>query len=332
MLTISQIEYWALQVIGRVENKQPVEDSRVELKAGFVDATRAARRIAGHLNAARGDDVLWLIGVDEERGVVGVHATEFAGWYNGVRACFDDLVLAPKVVDVAVSTRAGTVVALLFDGSRVPYVVRNTSFGKSAGAAQFEVPWREATAVRSARHSDLIQILVPLSTLPRIEVRSGEFVSGGRFPNAPGRLELGLYIVPAKRGRIVIPFHRCTAAIRLAGVTDAVVLPEMAIDAPVTIQSSKSGYFRMTSESASLTMASTDSELLVDGPGRCTLRVDGIPLHERMRQVQTVSVTAVLRLATDAAPMVLDVPMMRSGRLEEFRFSFFPRKGDTDTQ
>lgn len=37
-----QIENWALEIISRVENCQPNEDSRVELKAGWIPPDKAA--------------------------------------------------------------------------------------------------------------------------------------------------------------------------------------------------------------------------------------------------------------------------------------------------
>jgi hypothetical protein len=61
----TQIETWALRVIERVEARQPNEDSRVELKREWpAQPNRAARQIAGHVNAARGEPVLWLIGLN----------------------------------------------------------------------------------------------------------------------------------------------------------------------------------------------------------------------------------------------------------------------------
>lgn len=65
----AEIERWALEIARRVENQQPVEDSRVELKRAWpTNYANAARRIAGHANAARGEAVLWLIGIDETGG------------------------------------------------------------------------------------------------------------------------------------------------------------------------------------------------------------------------------------------------------------------------
>lgn len=61
-----QIESWALRVIDCVKNGQPNEDFLVELKTEWIDTKKAARIIAGHANAARGENILWLIGVNEK--------------------------------------------------------------------------------------------------------------------------------------------------------------------------------------------------------------------------------------------------------------------------
>jgi hypothetical protein len=78
-----EIESWALATIDRVVRNQPVEDSRVELKAEWPrDPSRAARRLAGHANAARQEPILWLIGVDEgARSVPGADYANLAFWW-----------------------------------------------------------------------------------------------------------------------------------------------------------------------------------------------------------------------------------------------------------
>lgn len=57
-MRLSEIEAWALAIADRVIARQPVEDDRVELKAAFIEPDKAARRLAGHANAARGSSLL----------------------------------------------------------------------------------------------------------------------------------------------------------------------------------------------------------------------------------------------------------------------------------
>ena len=62
----------------------------------FVDGgldDDAARRIAGHANACRGEHALWLFGVDEKkRSVPGVGPNEYTEWWGKVEKCFQSLV------------------------------------------------------------------------------------------------------------------------------------------------------------------------------------------------------------------------------------------------
>lgn len=177
----SQIERWALEIIDRVEAHQPIEDSRVELKAKWPDdPAKAARRIAGHANAARGEHILWLIGVDEENGVLGVDYREMTDWFAGVSKQFDGL--APRCYDLNVPTGKGrTVVALLFETDRAPFVVVNPAFGNTKGeGVRFEVPWREGTQVRTATRSDLIRLFSDTEVLQSLlrELEYNEEVAG----------------------------------------------------------------------------------------------------------------------------------------------------------
>jgi hypothetical protein len=169
----SQIENWALSIVDRVKKKQPVEDNRVGLKSNWIDPYDAARRIAGHSNSAGGEPILWLIGVDERAGtIIGADKNEMANWWPSVRAYFNDLV--PSVIDLNIPSDGITVVALLFDTNRAPFLVKNPIFGKpNGGSVSLEVPWREGTATRSATRSDLIRLLVPLGQMPTVEVLTG---------------------------------------------------------------------------------------------------------------------------------------------------------------
>jgi predicted HTH transcriptional regulator len=155
-MRIYEIENWALQILSSVPSHQPHEDARVELKSRWPsDLSRAARQIAGHANAARGSLILWLIGVDEKTGVTGAPHEEMADWYAKLQTHFDGL--APSVTPVNVPVEGGTVVALVFDTSRAPYVVKNPAFGKEKGEfIQWEVPWRGSTNTRSATRAELV--------------------------------------------------------------------------------------------------------------------------------------------------------------------------------
>jgi len=66
-----RLEERVLSIVELVLNGRTVEDDRVELKAEWPeDHYKAARHIAGLANASRGEDVLWIVGLDETTGVV----------------------------------------------------------------------------------------------------------------------------------------------------------------------------------------------------------------------------------------------------------------------
>ncbi len=217
-----EIENWVLSIVDRVEHHLPNEDSRVELKSEWIDPQKAARQIAAHANAAGGDPILWVIGVDQQRGIVGVNHAELANWFAAVKAQFDGL--APQLTDLNVPTKSGTVVALLFETDRSPFVVKNPAFGQQGGGSvQYEVPWRENTSTRSATRSELIRLLTPLQKLPDFEILDASLsVDEVPYETDPGEellwsLRLELYAVPKMETQVVIPFHRCRGSLEVQG-------------------------------------------------------------------------------------------------------------------
>jgi hypothetical protein len=263
-----QIESWALSIIDRVEAGQPNEDFRVELKSEWILPEKAGRRIAGHANAARGAPILWLIGVDEEEGVVGARHEDLADWYPQVRSQFDGL--APQFVDLNIPVGSKTVVALLFETERVPFVVKNPRFGKkNGGPVELEVPWREGTRVRSARRADLVRLLSPLQALPAFEVLSGTLVAKREISEGESvlvwRLILELYVETPSEDRVVIPFHRCRAKCKVLARAGWMAFDEIRLNPPGFVS------FEGPTELRSKTVDSTEDEILIYGPGKCRL-------------------------------------------------------------
>ena len=157
------IEFWTSQVIERAQTNQQTEDAFVEFKREWIPPAQVARKIAGHANAARGEPILWIIGVDEKTGnVLGADQNDLADWWQGVKSQFESIY--PSMVDLIVHVQDKTVVALYMETDRAPYVIKNPS----GGTINYEVPWREGTSTRTARREDLIKILVPLSRLPEV--------------------------------------------------------------------------------------------------------------------------------------------------------------------
>jgi hypothetical protein len=252
----AQIEAWVLSIIERVENRQPIEDFRVELKAQWPIAKDAARQIAGHANAARSEQILWLIGVDEKGAKVpGVVPNDLASWYPAIQSEFDGL--APAVRDLNVPYKGMTVVALLFDTDRAPFVVKNPAGGR----VSHEVPWRENTSVRSARRSDLLRLLVPMQKLPELEILSANLrvMKDDQTPPqelASWVLTVTYYGVISDDSRVVIPTHNCECEVLLENDVS-----------PLTVFESNVAFGLRVPAEASLIQTSP-AQAILNGPGQ----------------------------------------------------------------
>jgi hypothetical protein len=209
-----EIEAWTLRVLDSVQAGAFAEDSLVELKANWPDARKAARQIAGHANAARGEPILWIIGADEKTGVKGADFKELSSWHAQVHAEFDGV--SPPVDSVNVPFQNSTVAALCFDTERAPFVVKNPAFNTpGGGAASLEVPWREGTRTRTATRADLIRILAPKRLHPKLEVLRGtlHIKTEAKTDVIKHSLHafIEFYISPKTDQVLVFPNHRMSA-------------------------------------------------------------------------------------------------------------------------
>jgi len=267
----SEIEAWVLRIIDQQKHNQPCEDSLVEMKSEWLEPKRVARLLAAHANAARGEDILWIIGIDESKGVVGADDKELADWLPAVKACFDGVF--PEVVDLNVPVDEKTVVALLFSTDRAPFVVKNITYGRpGSGPVELEVPWREGCSTRSARREDLIRLLVPITRQPSLEVLGATLTidepSRASNPSLCNwDMNIKLYIAPSDQNRIVIPCHKCQISITV-DQEQVVVNKGISLSPPV--------YYRrgLQSHVDSITIGSTKSEAIIDGPGRLNVRAN----------------------------------------------------------
>ncbi len=300
-----QLEARVLAIFDAVKSGTHVEDGLVELKSDWPDPEPAARRLAAHANSARGEDVVWILGLDESSGVRHLSSVDLATWWPQVRSCFDDV--APTLSDLVVHTDDGPLQVLVFDTSLNPFVVKNAVYGKvGGGSIEREVPWREGTAVRSARRADLIRMLAPVTRLPEVEVLTASASVRARPAEAGlGQAHDGLtaaehliwdfrlemYVTPAMGDLAVLPLHRT----RL----------EYAMDdsAYVQVGNQESRYYAPTRMSRgsglgwqsipdSASVETTSSEAIVHLPGRVNFRAQ---LWEPTRQL-TPAVAIRLRL------------------------------------
>lgn len=126
-----------LELVARVERRRAVEDDWIELKAQWpTDHYRAARQIAGLANASRASSVLWIVGLDEQSGVVeSLESVEVSEWWAQVARHFDEE--EPRLQCLTVPTSGEKcVVALLFE--TVTPVPRQRS---KWGPIKHEAPW-----------------------------------------------------------------------------------------------------------------------------------------------------------------------------------------------
>jgi hypothetical protein len=283
-----EIEHWASQVIERVLRHEPVEDDLVELKSDWPpDAAAAARRIAAHANGARLEPILWLIGVDEKSALVkGASAVDPATWYAQVQAQFNES-WAPDMSMVAFPHSGTTVVALLFNTTGAPYLVR-------APNERFEVPWRGSTQTRSARRSELLSVLYPAARQPNVELLYG-WVTYRVLVNMRGRAaaalnytwqaELELYMTPKSTERLIFPLHKLSAH-------------AVSTDRRIRVEFTK--YSAGPESAGGLMTYATPNELIVGGPGRVSLNME-------------VAADEALNLATASVGLSLNVSWRAAG-------------------
>lgn len=227
MMRPAEVEAWALRVLDHLRSGAPLEDSRVELKSGEVPLEKLARRLAGHANAARGDTILWLFGVNESGGVTNASLRDSADWWQQIAACFHGPV--PTPIEARLFVDQCTILAVAFLTGQPPYVVWNPDRGRpNAGPIEREVPWREMTRVRSATHSDLVRVLVPLLQMPTLDVLSSSLLMHGPRdgfgdvqPAEAGRpctwvFEMRVYVVAASYP-FVVPAHRVSIEVNEQG-------------------------------------------------------------------------------------------------------------------
>lgn len=292
-----QIEAWALDIIQRVETGQPHEDFRVELKRTWIDPRKAARRIAGHANAAHGETILWLIGVDERQGVIGTDHQDLAEWYQQVKNQFDGV--HPTLTDLNIPFDDKTVVALLFETDRAPFVVKNPGYGTRSHNIAMEVPWREGTSIRTASRSDLLKILTPLRALPKFDIWDGRLAVKKMTRPADHydwNLTLKLYLIPQDISRIIIPFYRCTGTFRIRKSTDRVRFHSI----------------RFSCKEDEAMLKQTRSQLIAEGPGAVSLAAMGKTrvLCEDLHEIAKVSLK--IFTTTTTVPVEIRTRLVRT--------------------
>ena len=118
------IQGWAYQVVERAAKKLVAEDDLIEFKSAWIEPHKAARRIAAQANAARGEDCLWLIGIDESKAdpFVEVEAKDPDAWLREVESFFVNK-HHPAWRCFQVAYDGKSVYAIAFDTSDFPFLI-----------------------------------------------------------------------------------------------------------------------------------------------------------------------------------------------------------------
>ena len=214
MISIREAERWAISILDTIETHALREDALVEIKAEWPESYRASRRIAGQANAACGSEILWIIGADELRGVLGVQAPDLAVWLPSVWRHFEGP--HPAVIDLQIERSGAICTAMVFDTTRAPFVVRNPEFGSRQGVViEREVPWRDGTRIRSATRDDILRVLMGTFSAPSVEILYAKgFLHEQAFRGEKqggyvgARFLIEFYVMPRSHDPLVIPHHR----------------------------------------------------------------------------------------------------------------------------
>jgi hypothetical protein len=269
----SQLEAWANSIVQAVAAGRYQEDDRVEFKSDWIEAKKAARRIAGAANAARGVDLMWIIGADPRRSqpFTDPPQIELAQWLPAVKACFVEA-HTPVFRGFQVQVGSHACYALAFDSEEAPFLIKNPSKGtERTEVIEFEVPWREGTMTRSARRGELLSILYRRVPLPDFEVRSAKYrIHHGQERQdeavVKGAIDLEIYIVPRSTDPIVLPVHRVSWSI------DGQEAREVALEAPDCQISDLSSALSLGIKPA---LSRSPSRIVVEAPETLQTRVTG---------------------------------------------------------
>jgi hypothetical protein len=182
------LEAKVISAVDRIRGGQSAEHDLIECKRDWPQENKA-RQLAGSLNRAGGDPVIYIIGIDEKTGAVhDISKTDVLEWWAQMTPKFDQL--PPEMVrhmSVPVGEGGEHVMAVAFASDRAPYLVKTGSANPS-----LEVPMREGTGTRTARRDELLRLLLPAVRLPRVVVLEAAIKA-----SKPRELTVGSTEVPA---------------------------------------------------------------------------------------------------------------------------------------
>lgn len=312
-----------LRVAELAKSGQPVEDSTWELKRQWPEARiRTARQIAAHCNAACGSNAAWIVGIDDAGEVFDTDSSDFAEWWPQICAHFEGN--APKLIrDCRLRVDGSHIVGLLFDTSQFPYVVRHES-RDSWPSTLLEIPWREATSVRSATREDLIRLFGSRQHHVEVSVIKMElWISGaGEVVRGPLSGQLGqewwlnatCFAATDGSAPLILPHHKSNAKV-LSDVHD-ISLADLKCD----------GYYshREASKMTSCNVSTTEVSLPSTGGFSLTFR--GIGLQSFSVMGTTLKIELSLCPVGQAEPVVSTTTLQPDRRFKTARGRWFYSK------
>jgi hypothetical protein len=216
-VTPQQLETLVLAAVDCVRAGGPIEDDWIEVKRDWP-GTEKARQLAGAANRARGNPMVYVVGLDEKTGKIHrTGETDVAVWWAQMASRFDQL--PPELVrHLNVPVGSGeSVTAILFATDRAPYVVNNIA----GGSPEREVPIREGTRTRSATRDELLRMVRPEIGVPPVVLLAASITGQWNCAVAavagrpgPGRDEstslsgfVDVFIEHVGPGGILLPLH-----------------------------------------------------------------------------------------------------------------------------
>jgi hypothetical protein len=307
-ITPARLEARVLELVDDVRLGKRIEDDLVECKSEWPDINKA-RQLAASANSARGNPILWLIGLDEDSGkLVPVDRTDPAEWWSRISARFDQEVSPTLTQHLRVPIGdSDSVIGLLFDTDRAPYVVKT----KEGGSPEREVPVRDGTRTRSARRDELIRMLVPAAVAPPLVLLSAEVACNWQAAVQPqqgrhvGRAEhmaifgdVSVYLEHTRGDVIVIPVHEMKGSLTFEDLCIPLNVTTPALNNTPPHWGVHTNYIGIT----------------CTAPGRASVRLTGEPMLEHRARLSTASevrLSVALGVTGASRPIRLDVRLMR---------------------
>lgn len=308
------LETRVLAAVDQIRRGQQVETDFIECKREWPE-DKKARQLAGSLNRAAGDPVIYIVGIDEKTGLVtDVSGTDVLNWWNQIIPKFDQT--PPEItrhMDVVVDSNGEKIVALVFASDRAPYVIKT-----GLGNPSLEIPIREGSGTRSARRDEVLRMLMPTVKVPTAVALDGNFYSeyypavnqdhyeDGRYSQEEGMRcngQLRLYFEHSGRETITLPGHGMRGTLKVGGET---------------FEASVAPYFSSTSTEPQHpygALAKRDGIVLTSpGSALVTIKLKTVTPESRelFRQASTIEIDLELEVMSAVRPLRVSVIMTRT--------------------